>query len=139
MTRTAGVRGGGLFEVAATYFVLLLLASCVGGAGNGGGNGGGSDPPSPPRDIANETMTIADHDTTVRLRVGETAMLSLANPITADPEVSDDAIRLDAIANIAESPTQQWEIHAVRPGTAQITATDGQGRPFALTVDVVDS
>ncbi|MQA59914.1 MAG: hypothetical protein GEU86_00130 [Actinophytocola sp.] len=84
-------------------------------------------------------MTIAEHEATVRLRVGETAMLSLANPVNADPEISDAAVRLDTIANIAESPVQQWEIHAVRPGTARITATDGQGRPFALTVEVVDS
>lgn len=144
--RTAGVRGGDLATAATACFVLVLLASCAGGGPDKPSTdspspppASASDPATPPRDISKETVTVDDHRTTVRLRVGETATLSLVNPVTADPEISGDAVRLVTIVNITESPTQQWEMRALRPGTARITATDGHGRQFDLTVDVRDS
>lgn len=144
--RTAGVRGGDLATAATAGFLLVLLVSCASGGQDKRVTDSpsppptsASDPATPPRDISKETVTVDDHRTTVRLRVGEMATLSLVNPVTADPEISEDAVRLVTIVNVTEAPTQQWEMHALRPGTARITATDGRGRRFVLTVDVQDS
>lgn len=140
--RPARARGGDLIAAVATGLVLTLLAACATGGGNPPEESSipprsqASDPATPPRDAAGKTLTVADNGSTVRLLPGEMAILQLTNPVTADPQVTGTAVRLDAIANIAESPTQQWQIHALRPGTARITASDGQGRTLVLSVDV---
>lgn len=144
MSRTAGARGGGIVTAVATGLFVILLTSCATGGDTSPAESPSppptpaSDPAKPPKDAAGKTLTVADHGSTVRLRVGDIATLQLANPVTADPEISGDAVRLDAIVNVAESPIQQWEIHAVRPGTSRITASDGKGRTLVLTVDVRD-
>lgn len=137
----------GLMWAAATGSATLLLIACTpiddpADAGNdtrprpSPASSAAPTPSTTPPSVAGSTLTITDHGRTVRLPTGETATLALANPVTRDPDVTGHSIQLYTIDNIAPSPTQRFTIRALRTGTATITATDGHGRVFTLTVHV---
>ena len=79
-----------------------------------------------------------DDGAVLHLRVGENADLIVRDPSAADPVVVGDAVTLVEIANARPSGLREWEIRALRPGSASIRAQE-RGDRFTITVTVAGS
>lgn len=80
-------------------------------------------------------LRVGDDGATIRLNVGETAILIQDDPGSPDPVVKGDALELVEMLNIDATDDRQWEIRAVKAGSATIEAVDGEA-VFTITVRV---
>lgn len=76
-----------------------------------------------------------DDGAVLHLRVGENADLVIRDPSAPDPIVVGDALTLVGTDNARSSGVREWEIRAIRPGSASIRAQE-RGTRFTIEVTV---
>ncbi len=90
---------------------------------------------APPGSDVGRFVRVTDDGATLILRVGETAVLIQNDPFSPDPTVRGDSIELVETVSVAATGNRQWEIRALRLGSATIEAEDG-GVRFSISIDV---
>jgi predicted secreted protein len=86
-------------------------------------------PASPPR-----TLTPADDGAVVQLRVGQTVELVVPGPAAAEPRVEGEAVALVEVRGVRGGGGREWEVRAVRAGTAYVRGAGPD--PWTLTFHV---
>ncbi|WP_030207902.1 hypothetical protein [Streptomyces sp. NRRL S-87] len=125
---------------------LALFTGCGGGVSrapappaSASASAGASVPsvPSGPSvpSVRGRVLTAADDGFTGSLRVGETALLRRARVgrRLPEPSVRGDAVIVFRGADATGAGYEEWEVRAVRPGTAQVRLPRADGDPAVLT------
>lgn len=86
-----------------------------------------------PRPAA-RTLTPADDGAVVPLQVGGAAELVVRDAAAADPQVEGTAVVLVELRNVTGSGRREWEVRAVREGTAVVRGDAPV--PWSLTFTV---
>jgi predicted secreted protein len=86
-------------------------------------------PASSPR-----TLTPADDGAVVPLRVGQTVELVVPGPAAPEPRVEGEAVALVEVRGVRGGGGREWEVRAVRAGTAYVRGVGPD--PWTLTFHV---
>jgi predicted secreted protein len=86
-------------------------------------------PATPPR-----TLTPADDGAVVQLRVGQTVELVVPGPAAAEPRVEGEAVALVEVRGVRGGGGREWEVRAVRAGTAYVRGADSGGWTLTFSV-----
>jgi hypothetical protein len=90
--------------------------------------------PAPGPASPERTFTPADDGAVVPLRVGQTVELVVPGPAAAEPRVEGEAVALVEVRGVRGGGGREWEVRAVRAGTAYVRGVGTD--PWTLTFHV---
>lgn len=118
----------------AALVAVTLGGSCGPSSPRGGGAVRATSTLATPTTAADVPLVITEAESgrSFTLSAGQTARLRLSTTLVwSSPQVGGDAISLVPVASFAATGAQEWDVVAVRPGSARVTSTGTPNCPPA--------